>query len=242
MTIEQALHDLGVRDDTLPRAEKESLDRDGYLHLRGILPRDRAAVMLREIARLFELERTGEEGAPGACEQIQNKSDAFDICVTHPRLLAAIYHVHRADIVSQGVNSRPNPTGKGQQGMHQDGPPCPDGVFETCNSLWPLADFTVENGATRAVPGSHRFGKAPHEVMEDPLARHPEELQFVAPVGDVIVWNGSLWHSAVLNRSRADRPNVTSFWGLRGKKGFDATLSEGAKRRLRSATRRLFPG
>jgi ectoine hydroxylase-related dioxygenase (phytanoyl-CoA dioxygenase family) len=242
MTIDQALHELGVRDDTLTRAEKESLDRDGYLHLRGIFSRQVAQRMRREMQRLFELEQTGQEGMAAECQQMQNKSDAFDICVTHPRVLAAVRYVLRVDIVSQGVHSRPNPPGKGRQAMHQDGEARDDGVFETCNSIWPLTDFTRENGATRVVPGSHRFGKAPNTFMPVLTSSHPDEIQLEAPVGDVIVFNGSLWHSAMLNCSTADRPNVTSFWSVRTARIFDASLHKEAQQRLSLAARRLFPG
>lgn len=241
MTLEDALHALGVRDNNLTDAEKRSLDEQGFLHLAGVLTRAQAERMLAEVHRLFALERTGEEGARGECEQIQNKSDAFDICLTHPRLLAAVCHVLRGDLVSQGVHSRPNPPGKGRQGLHQDGPSVPPGEYVTCNSIWPLDDFTAENGATRVVPGSHRWGKAPGDEMADPLAPHPREVYLVAPVGTVVIFNGHLWHSSTLNRSTADRPNVTSFWARRGQTHFDATPAPELTARLSPAARRLLP-
>ena len=37
MTIAEALYALGVREDTLTTAEKDQLDRDGFLPLPGIL-------------------------------------------------------------------------------------------------------------------------------------------------------------------------------------------------------------
>jgi ectoine hydroxylase-related dioxygenase (phytanoyl-CoA dioxygenase family) len=241
MTIEQALHELGVRDDTLTRQEKASLDERGYVFLHGMVTRGQAERMLAEMHAIFARERIGQEGGQADCAQLQNKSDAYDICVTHPRLLAAVYHVLRADFVSQGVHSRPNPPGKGQQGLHQDGGMTTPGRYETCNSIWPLADFTVENGATRVVPGSHREGKEPSGSPEQLLGPHPQEVRLIAPVGSVAVFNGQLWHSAMPNHSRADRPNVTSFWGRRPTKAFDATLTEETSRRLSPAARRLFP-
>src|SRR5688572_17037442 len=44
MTFDEALHQLGVRDDTLTSAEKQRLDRDGFLPLERIIT-DRKSVV-----------------------------------------------------------------------------------------------------------------------------------------------------------------------------------------------------
>ena len=43
MTLQQALGQLGVRDDTLTAAEKAQLDTEGYVLLQGILSADEVA-------------------------------------------------------------------------------------------------------------------------------------------------------------------------------------------------------
>jgi ectoine hydroxylase-related dioxygenase (phytanoyl-CoA dioxygenase family) len=242
MTIEEALHDLGVRPDTLSPLEKETLDREGFLYLRGVLPPQQAERMRETTYELFARQRAQGPEAKTDCEQIQNQSDVFDICFTHPRVLAAVYHVIRGDLASQGVHSRPNCPGKGHQGLHLDGPAVPAGQYETCNSMWPLADFTAQNGATRVVPGSHLWGKAPQEVLADVMQPHPDEVRLIAPVGTVVVFNGHLWHASSRNDSDAGRPNVTSFWSRRDKTHFDATPDAQTAARMSPAVRRLFPG
>ena len=52
MTIQDALAQLGVRDDSLKADEKNRLDRDGFLPLPGILSADQIAYCLDE-ARLL---------------------------------------------------------------------------------------------------------------------------------------------------------------------------------------------
>lgn len=69
-----------------------------------------------------------------------------------------------------------------------------------CNTMWALTDFTEENGATRVVPGSHKFDHFP-----DPTKHHdtvPAEMK----KGSVLVWNGSLWHGGGANQT--DQPRV----------------------------------
>lgn len=250
MTLQEALTALGVREDTLSRKEKAQLDRDGFLPLENIITPEQAERMRRAMEEQVRLERIGEEGGPSECGQLQNKAAVFDVCVTHPRVLAAVAHVLRDEFMSLGVHSRPNPPDKGVQiwphALHVDyGGPAPEpGDYSTCNSMWPLVDFTAENGATRAVPGSHRWQKNPQEALADCHATHPDEVLFIAPVGTVVIFNGHLWHSSTPNRSQGDRPNVTSFWSLRIRRNEQERranpLSSQAHARLSEAARHLF--
>jgi hypothetical protein len=214
MTVQEALYELGVRSDTLTEAEKEKLDRDGYLPLEGIFTRDQAAEMHAVMEELFAREKTGTPEGPSECGQMQNKAPVFDICVTHPRVLAAVAHVLQGDVMSQGVHSRPNPPGTSNQGLHIDwsGPATEPGDYYVCNSIWPLADFTEENGATIVIPGSHRWARNPDATTDELFADHPQQIQLVAPVGTVVIFNSHLWHGAAANRSNAFRPNLTSYW------------------------------
>jgi len=71
-----------------------------------------------------------------------------------------------------------------------------------CNSMWALTDFTAENGATRIVPGSHRFDDKP--VFGSEHASIAAEM----PAGSILIWNGSLWHGGGANRSRKRRVGI----------------------------------
>jgi ectoine hydroxylase-related dioxygenase (phytanoyl-CoA dioxygenase family) len=111
------------------------------------------------------------------------------------------------------LNSRAALPGQGLQGLHADwheavGP----GDYQVCNSIWLLDDFTTENGATRVVPGSHRWGKMPGEMMSDPAAPHPQEKLLLAPAGTVAIFNSHTWHGGTLNRTPSPRRAIHSYW------------------------------
>ncbi len=247
MSIADQMYQLGVRENTLTDEEKYCLDYEGYVALAEVVPLSQIRVMRREMERLFELEKTGTAENPGDLGQLQNKSTAFDLCVSHPRVLAAIWHVLKEDFRSFGVHSRPNRPGAGHQALHADwsGPVPKIGEYFHCNSIWPLADFTELNGATRVVPGSHRWPLEVRAELSDPLARHPRERKLIALAGTVVIFNGHVWHGATQNNSAQDRPNVTSFFGRRRYAegpGKPNLLSAEAHARFSEPVRALFDG
>jgi ectoine hydroxylase-related dioxygenase (phytanoyl-CoA dioxygenase family) len=112
------------------------------------------------------------------------------------------------------LNARCAPPGTAPvQPLHVDAGALPDerGAW-VCNGLWMLDDFTSENGALRAVPGSHRWGCRPQDVLTDPRAPHPGEELVTGRAGDLVVMNAHLWHGAAANRSRTPRLALHAFY------------------------------
>lgn len=74
-------------------------------------------------------------------------------------------------------------------------------VVEVMNTVWSLHDFTVENGGTRLVPGSHQS-----HLQEPPAGFDVNyEIQPEVGAGSVIVINGQTWHGGGANGTNTPR-------------------------------------
>ena len=227
MNTSEALRELGVRGGTLTDEEEAFLDREGYLPLRDVLSPEEAGRLAgcvdailkeegdgagRELRESPMIKHPTEEGAARLSDLV-NKSLAFDVCFTHPRVLAAIAHVLGDAFKLSSLNMRASLPGHGLQALHADWPRATrPGDYYVCNSIWLLDDFTPENGATRLVPGTHRSGQTPEEAMDDPQAAHPDEVQLVAPRGTVVVFNSHTWHGGTLNRTDVPRRAIHAYF------------------------------
>ena len=65
------------------------------------------------------------------------------------------------------------------------------------------------------MPGSHLSGQRPEDVMDDPLAPHPDEILITAPAGSVVILNAHTWHGGTLNVSGERRRVIHLSYCLR---------------------------
>lgn len=222
MNMQSALAAFGLDNETLSQAEKQHLDEQGYLPLPGILSPEQVSAIRQVVEALIAEEG---ENAGGEFKQeigavrlanLVDKDPLFEICFSHPRVLAAMNHVLKGDFKLSSLNGRASVPGDGLQALHADWSGGVDpSDFQVCNSIWLLVDFTEENGATRVVPGSHRSGQHPREALENPWARHPDEILLTSKAGTVVIFNSHLWHAGTTNNTAAPRYALHSYFTRR---------------------------
>jgi hypothetical protein len=94
---------------------------------------------------------------------------------------------------------------------------------------WPLVGFILmvdkfrpDNGATRFVPGSHRWPGNPEEAMADRRADHDGQTLACGPAGSLLIFNGSTWHGHTANTSAGPRRSLQgAFIPREGRAGTD---------------------
>lgn len=211
-TIEEAMQALGVTGQTLTEKEKISLDEKGFVVFTGILDAAELETFRTKYEDLMEKEgmnagkEVHQEEGTRRLSDLVNKGECFDSVYTNPKLLAAVYHVLKREFKLSSLNARDAMPGAGLQPLHADwGSRKEHEPFHVCNSIWLIDDFTLDNGATRVVPGTHKLAGSPRDYGIDPREPHPQEQLIVAPAGTVCVFNSHLWHGGTLNRTTNTR-------------------------------------
>jgi ectoine hydroxylase-related dioxygenase (phytanoyl-CoA dioxygenase family) len=131
------------------------------------------------------------------------KTRAFDGPATHPLLLGVLDRVlgHYQLSAPTGIQIGP---GEKAQILHRDDsiyPLPPDHRNVVVNTMWALDDFTEANGATRLVPGSHRW-------TDRQPGPDDEVVQAVMSAGTVLFYGGKIWHGGGANTTERPRLGV----------------------------------
>jgi ectoine hydroxylase-related dioxygenase (phytanoyl-CoA dioxygenase family) len=200
--------------------EIETLDSNGFLVLKSFVEPDRLDAFRRRLGELFDElgDRAGhefkQEPQTDRLANLVDYDELFHRAIAEPKLLACVEHVLGADFKLSSLNARSaRPRSDWTQPLHCDTGALPDEKGNSvCNIVWLLDDFTADNGAPRYVPGTHKSGKLPQDVLSDPAAPHPDEILLTGARGDVIVMNAHLWHGGTANRTDSPRLALHSFY------------------------------
>lgn len=220
-------------------AERQQLDDQGYVVLPDAMGVDLMSALRARILDLFEEEGTGaggefkQEAHAHRLANLVDKGDVFARAISLPAVLARVRHVLGPDLKLSSLNARSaDPHSDEGQPLHVDMGAVPDERgYWVCNTVWMLDDFTPHNGATRMVPGSHRWGTRPQDVLADTMAPHPQEILLTGTAGTIAVMNAHLWHGGTANRTGAPRLAMHGFYCRR-----DTPQQQYQKQLLRPAT------
>jgi ectoine hydroxylase-related dioxygenase (phytanoyl-CoA dioxygenase family) len=139
-------------------------------------------------------------------ESVLTKSRAFVTLLSNPLLHALNERILGPESLLNGSSVFILEKGGRDQTLHNDGtiyepmlPRAPGGPHYLLIYMWAVTDFTIDNGATRAIPGSHLWPAGRQPTASDPV----DYLEM--PKGSVAVWLGSTFHGASTNHTDTAR-------------------------------------
>jgi ectoine hydroxylase-related dioxygenase (phytanoyl-CoA dioxygenase family) len=203
----------------------------GYLLIKGLLPRAEAAALRAETHALIErlsaiqsMEATwgsaekyagGRQTALLHCHNVQFFSARFSQLIVDERLTGAAAQL----IGSPNVQLHHNkvfikPPEKGSPfPMHQDHPYFPHERHSMLAAVLHMDDAPLEKGCIRVVPGSHKAGPLEHRAEGNfhlPFEQYPLEASVACPAeaGDVLFFSYLTVHGSGVNESQEARTTI----------------------------------
>lgn len=196
----------------------ELMRQHGYLVIRDAVDGETIAAMRRELRPFLDAAVNCRYDAQGtATKRFKGafaKSISYHKFALNPLILALADRIllpNCASYTLAGSTCFEVGPGAGYQPLHRDdmiwplSRPCPELMI---NVMCAISDFTAENGATRVVPGSHRW-------PQTRVADQQEAISAVMPSGSLLVIFGSTLHGAGKNTTTDEyRMSVSGTYAL----------------------------
>ena len=186
------------------------LEERGFVVIPGPVPPDR----MERLAHAYDASvasATGDDIRVGSTStrvsDFVNRGAEFDDLYVFPPLLEAAAAVIGRPFKLSSLHARTLHPHVPAGDLHVD--------VRRDSADWPLLGFILMidefrpgNGATRFVPGSHRWLAAPEDSTSDVRAEDDGEVLACGSAGSLLVFNGSAWHDHSANTSSGPRRSL----------------------------------
>jgi ectoine hydroxylase-related dioxygenase (phytanoyl-CoA dioxygenase family) len=214
---------MGVR--MITAAQRDQLDQEGFFIVRDALTPseleqartavDRAAEFMKQRYGTTHIAGLDPNAANIRLNHLPAADPHFIEMLQREDATSAVRAVIGDQYVVSNFSGNIAMPGAGSMNLHSDQAlvspaPWPDPL--TVNVIWCLDDVTDANGATRYLPGSHRF-RSFDDVPADAISN---TVAFEAPAGSMIVMEGRLWHTSGRNVTTDQRRRMIFAYYARG--------------------------
>jgi hypothetical protein len=227
----------GAPGSALSMEAASELHERGFVVLPAAVPTDRRDRLANAYAAAVA-SATGDDTRIGSTStrvsDFVNRGAEFDDLYVFRSLLDAASHVIGRPFKLSSLHARTVRPHTPAQDLHVDVP--------RDSADWPLLGFILmvdafrpDNGATRFVPGSHRWPGTPADTLADLRAEFDGQVLACGAAGSLLVFNGSAWHGHAPNTSSEPRRSIQgAFIPRDGRAGTDfaARMSPETRARL----------
>ncbi len=164
-----------------------------------------------ELCAGAQVENGINSGGDGTAHHTLGGGDSLDAFVQehlcHPYISHYLAH---APYILNALNLISNEPGQSSyvHNIHRDVQTFIPDYKLRLNMLVMLDDFTLANGATQVMPGSHTQPDRPTETEFDQAA-----VSITGPAGSIILFNSYLWHRGAMNKTDRNRVALTASFG-----------------------------
>ena len=234
---------------------KSDLERAGYAILTNAVASDLARtarqVVADEIAREEAIDPNlvsrffvDPDAKNRRLNRLPDRHKVFRDILEHPSVLELTKHILGPTVLNESylvhsIDANVTRPGSAEQFIHLDASNGPSGQLRPNQSrfIWCLDEFVEENGATRVVPGSHKW----NDKVDTSGAAHYESVPAEAPAGSLIIYTDMLLHGTGANTSKnRERASInfgfTTPWcrpSIKFPLVLDPAVMKGTSRRLR---------
>ncbi|HEU5473566.1 MAG TPA: phytanoyl-CoA dioxygenase family protein [Actinophytocola sp.] len=234
--------------DDLAQATAD-LDEYGYCLLTCPIPEDELHAVQKRLAEVMQQER--DDGTAFLYENdnqrvfsLLNKGTEFADLVANGAVFRVMEHLLGYNFMLSSTHANVAGPGGASMNLHADQtfarPPWPPYAL-VANSMWMLDEFTDANGATRIVPGSHRWNRQPDYLSGE---GNTETVPVCGPAGSVMVFDGRLWHQTGQNTTGGEyRRGILNYYCrgyIRQQQNFFVGLDQAVLDRATPRMRRLL--
>ena len=229
----------------IPVGVASELHERGFVVIPGPEPSDRMDLLVDAYTAAVA-SATGDDIRIGSTStrvsDFVNRCAEFDGLYVYPPLLEACCRVIGRPFKLSSLHARTLRPRTPAEELHVD--------VRRDSTDWPLLGFILmvdefrpDNGATRFVPGSHRWSSTPADTLSDLRAEHVGQVLACGHAGSLLIFNGSAWHGHTANTSSGPRRSIQgAFIPRDGRAGTDfaARMPPEARARLGPLAREVL--
>merc|ERR1712137_112487 len=201
-SVEQFRNRFG-QDPNLVKKYTLELANTGYAIIPDVLSKNDINTLLQECNPIWEAIPGGKTNFHGfttkRIQGVPSKIFSCPIVLEHPLVLSIIDQFLPKNYLISNIQAIKTAPGETAQPFHYDAALFPihkrGGEEINLVAVCALSDFTKHNGATRVIPGSHRWKDTSSVPDHIPV----EYLEMKR--GGIAIWLGNLYHSAGANQS-----------------------------------------